>query len=114
MRNYSFVKTAEELAGAENVSSKWELKQEIDMHWLMDETAYRRLLPPGLEPTVPQCFAFVSHFPHAASGLPRYSEAGLFIHCAYNGKPGVYPLSLQVEAQNGMGVYLGREIFGFP
>ena len=114
MKNYSFVKTKEELAGAKNVSSTWRLKHEIDMNWLMDEEAYRRLLPPGLEPLVPQCFAFIAHFPDAAAGLARYSEAGLFVLCAHDGVPGVYNLSMQVDASNGMGVYLGREIFGFP
>ena len=114
MKNYSFVKTPEELAAARTNDCKYRLRKVLSVSWVFDQKTYRKILPPGLEPTYPVCYAFVAHFPHSGFSLPAYSEGGLFVACAYGGVPGVYCLSMPIEGANEMGILIGRETYGYP
>ena len=114
MKNYSFVKTPEEIAAAQKNDCKYRLKKVLGVSWLIDPQTYGKILPPGLEPTIPLCYAFIAHFPHAGFSLTSYSEGGLFIACAYGGVPGVYCLAMPIQGPNEMGILTGRETYGYP
>jgi len=113
-KNYSFVKTPEEIEAGRNSDSKYRLKKVLGFSWLIEESTYRMILPPGLEPTIPLCYAFIADFPHAGFCLPAYAEGAVFITCAYEGVPGVYCLSMPIDGPNEMGILLGRENYGYP
>jgi acetoacetate decarboxylase len=55
--------------------------------------------------------AFVAHYPEVASLFP-YDESGLSLVCKYKGKIGMYWLSMTLT--DDVGVFWGREIYGFP
>ena len=113
-KNFSFVKTPEEIAASYANSCKYRMKKVLGFTWLIDENVYRKILPPGLEPTIPLCYGFVAHFPHAGFSLAPYSEGAVFLICAYNGVPGAYCLSMPIDGPNEMGILLGRETYGYP
>ncbi len=113
-KNYSFVKTREEIAASRDIPSTYANKKTLNFSWAIDEQLYKKLLPPGLEPTYPIVSGFVSVFTHAGFLLPAYREGALFLACAANGVPGVYCLAMPIEGENEMGVFAGREMYSYP
>ena len=71
-----------------------------------------RLLPPPLEPDVPNGMLFIARYPKTNLG-PGYREAALFIRCKYLGEAGNYCLAMPIESEESR-LYNGRDIFGFP
>ena len=71
-----------------------------------------RLLPPPLEPDVPNGLLFIARYPQTNLG-PGYREAALFIRCQYRGEAGSYCLAMPIESEESR-LYNGRDIFGFP
>ena len=108
-----FVKTKKELDfyyglgvrkffGAEMLGVMFETKPEI----------IARLLPPPLEPDVPNGLLFIARYPKTNLGQ-GYREAALFIRCKYQGEAGSYCLAMPIESEESR-LYNGRDIFGFP
>ena len=112
-RNYSFIKTPEEIAGMKAGKSLYTDIKRIHMAWEIDQETYLRLLPPGLEPYAPVAIAFIASFGNAGFHLSAYMEGALLILAQKDGIVGGYCLAMPI--QNGeMGILLGREAYGYP
>lgn len=111
--NYSFVKSKEELDYLrQEHKGNFFGQEKIQAFWFIDEGLYRKLLPPRFEPTVPLAFAYVANFARPENLYP-YTEGGLFIACAINGKPGAYCLAMPVDGSD-QAMDAGREFYGYP
>jgi len=112
-RNYSFIKTPEEINNMKKGKSLYTDIKRIRMSWMIDEKTYLRLLPPGLEPYAPVATAFIASFGKAGFHLSSYMEGALLILAKKDGIVGGYCLAMPI--QNGeMGILLGREAYGYP
>lgn len=113
-KNVSFVKSPDELQAFATQQNLWKFfhQEKLQVFWMIPQETYERLLPPGLEPTVPLAIAYVSNFTRPEALYP-YTEGALFIHGAYQGVMGCFCLSMPLDgddqAQN-----LGREYYGYP
>ena len=115
MYRCSFVRTPEELAAARTMDGVYTRRKTFHFSWLIKKEVYDKLLPPGLEPLdLPVVYAFVSYFPHSGFGLPAYSEGGLFLMCKHKDTVGSLCLAMPIQADNEMGIFLGRENYGYP
>lgn len=112
--NYSFVKTPEEIQGLYRNPSLYSQKKVLNFSWIIDDEVYRKLLPPGLEPTKPVVSGFIAYFVHSGFSLPAYAEGALFLQCASGGVPGVYCLAMPIQGESEMGILLGRELYSYP
>ena len=113
MRNYSFIKTPEEIQAMRNGNSLYTDIKRLLISWEIDEGTYLKLLPPGLEPVAPIACAFVASFGSAGFHLSKYTEGGLFLYAQHKGVFGVYCLAMPIQ-DGEMGVLLGRECYGYP
>ncbi|NLW78660.1 MAG: acetoacetate decarboxylase family protein [Ruminococcaceae bacterium] len=113
-QNISFVKTPEEVAASRTTRAIYAHKKVLSFSWTIDDAVYRKLLPPGLDPLVPRVTGFVAMFPFAGAGLAPYMEGAIFLTCAKDGVPGGFCLAMPVDGPNEMGIYLGREMYGYP
>lgn len=110
---YSFVRTPEQIAKLTEPFQVDIYGQELlNLCWEIDESVYRRLLPPHYEPVAPIVTAFIGRF-----GRPRYhkpyNEAAVHILCKVNGQIGTLCLAMQLEDSD-VGIVAGREFYGFP
>lgn len=111
--NVSFVKTPEELdAFLKTDHSTFHHQEKIQVFWSIPQDVYERLLPPGLEPTIPLAIAYVSNFARPENLYP-YTEGALFVTAAHKGVPGCYCLAMPLDG-NDQAQNLGREYFGYP
>lgn len=113
-QNFSFVKTPEEMQALRAGRALYVRKKVLSFSWYIDDAVYRKVLPPGLEPTEPRASGFVAMFPFAGAGLAPYAEGAIFLSCAKDGVPGAFCLAMPVDGPNEMGIYLGREMYGYP
>lgn len=113
-KNVSFVKTPEELKAAREMRAVYAHKKVLAFSWYVDDAVYRKILPPGLDPTEPRVNGFIAMFPYAGACLAPYAEGALFLSCSKDGIPGAFCLAMPVDGPNEMGIFLGREMYGYP
>jgi hypothetical protein len=120
MLNYSFVKTPEELDatvfGGKVHSSNFYMQEKIQLYWTTDEQTVRHVLPPHVEPFMPNgkpvILAYISFFGRPETHYP-YTEGALFILAKCKNSIGVYTLAMPLDT-NDQATARGREMYGYP
>lgn len=115
MKNYSFIKTPEEIAFLKkrNTSFNFYAQEKIQAYWLIDEQLYRKLLPPGFEPAdLPLVVAYVANFARPMYLYP-YTEGALLLMAKCNGVSGAYCLAMPLD-NNDQAMDGGRQFYGYP
>ena len=120
MLNYSFVKTPEELKASYvvdlSLASEFYQQEKIQAYWNIDEATARRVLPPHINPWMPQgkpiMLSYIAFFGRPKYKYP-YTEAALFMLTECNGVVGAYTFSMPLDSSD-QAMDAGREFFGYP
>lgn len=114
MANSSFVKAPEEMetykAGG---NGAWMNNCEgMFMAWATKPELIKKLLPSPLQMAAPVVTAYIIEA-HDPTFTNSYKEAALILPALYNGKMGLYPISMLLQGSDNA-VFTGRDEYGIP
>lgn len=114
MGEFSFVKSETEMKyfkSGENASWMYD-SEGLFVTWATNPEAIKKVLPPQLTMVAPVVTAYIidAKKPNFSKG---YKESALIIPALYNGKPGLYTMSMLLQGSDNA-VFTGREELGIP
>lgn len=114
MANCSFKKTPEEMEIYKSGGNgAWMNNCEgIFIAWAANPESIKKILPPPLQMLAPVVSAYIIEA-HDPTFTNSYKEAALILPALYNGKPGLYPISMLLQGSDNA-VFTGRDEYGIP